>query len=133
MCSREGEILFGPLTGFEVVDTDVDGSVVMVKAKMIVNLKALTLEQQTERRRMIVRDMVEQMQMSATLKLEQSSDAWGVVSKLNGGEAATKAFIETFKLAAVHKAEYYNVDEQLGRYAPPDPASLFDHTPRLLS
>ena len=113
----EREVLFGPLTGLEVVDTDVDGTAVIVKAKMIVNQKALTLEQQTERRRIIVRNMAEQMQMSATLKLEQSTDAWGIVSELEGGEAASKAFIATFKLAAMHKAEYYNVDEQLGRHA----------------
>jgi hypothetical protein len=129
---REREVLFGPLTGLEVVDTDVEGFVVMVKAKMIVNLKALTLEQQTERRRMIVRNMAEQMQMSATLKLEQSTNAWGVVSKLNGGEAAAKVFIKTFKLAAAHKAEYYNVDEQLGRYMRRQTQRVCADTPPLL-
>ena len=42
---HEKEILFGPLTGIEVLSTHVDGQVVVVECGFSVNLRALTIEQ----------------------------------------------------------------------------------------
>ena len=42
---HEREILFGPLTGIELQGTRVEGAVVVVEARLSVNLNALTIEQ----------------------------------------------------------------------------------------
>ena len=42
---HEAEILFGPLTGIEVLNTHIDVSVVVIECAFSVNLSALTLEQ----------------------------------------------------------------------------------------
>ena len=42
---HEKEILFGPLTGIEVLRTRIDGSVVVIECAFSINLTALTLEQ----------------------------------------------------------------------------------------
>jgi len=42
---HEREILFGPLTGIEVQGTRVEGAVVVIEARLSVNLNALTIEQ----------------------------------------------------------------------------------------
>jgi hypothetical protein len=39
------EILFGPLTGIEVLSTRIDSSVVVIECTFSINLTALTLEQ----------------------------------------------------------------------------------------
>ena len=43
-------ILFGPLTGIEVVDTRVDGTVVVIECAFSINLTAMTLEQVLNKR-----------------------------------------------------------------------------------
>ena len=43
--SEEKECLFAPLTGFELLHTRVEGSVLVVEVRLSVNLNALTLEQ----------------------------------------------------------------------------------------
>ena len=43
--AHEAETLFGPLTGIEVLDTRIDGSVVEIICDFSINLTALTLEQ----------------------------------------------------------------------------------------
>ena len=42
-CSQE--ILFGPLTGIEVLNVRVDGSVIIIECAFSINLTALTLDQ----------------------------------------------------------------------------------------
>ena len=42
---HEAEILFGPLTGIEVLNTHIDVSLVVIECAFSVNLSALTLEQ----------------------------------------------------------------------------------------
>ena len=37
--------MFAPLTGIEVLDTRVDGAVLVIEARLSVNLNALTIEQ----------------------------------------------------------------------------------------
>ena len=42
--SRE-QILFAPLTGIEVASTDIEGDVLVVRAKLTVNMTSPTLDQ----------------------------------------------------------------------------------------
>ena len=42
---HEAECLFAPLTGIEVQSTRVDNSILVVEARLSVNLNALTIEQ----------------------------------------------------------------------------------------
>ena len=51
MYPGEAEILFGPLTGLEVVDSRVDDGLVLVQVRLSVNLTSLTLEQVPPRAR----------------------------------------------------------------------------------
>ena len=43
-CARS-ECVFAPLTGIEVLETRVDGAVLVIEARLSVNLNALTIEQ----------------------------------------------------------------------------------------
>ena len=43
--SRSQEILFGPLTGIEVLNVRVDGSIIIIEGAFSINLTSLTLEQ----------------------------------------------------------------------------------------
>ena len=58
---HEKEILFGPLTGIEVLDTRINGSVVEIICDFSVNLTALTLEQVLNKRQKLLKDMGEGM------------------------------------------------------------------------
>ena len=62
---HEREILFGPLTGIEVLHTRIDGSVVVIECSFSINLTALTLEQVLSKRRKVVEDMCEQLAIRA--------------------------------------------------------------------
>ena len=42
---HEEECLFAPLTGVEVQGTRIDGAVLIIEARLSVNLNALTIEQ----------------------------------------------------------------------------------------
>ena len=74
---------------------------------------SLTLEQLTSRRRTIVGNMTEQMEVLARSKLKQGGE-WDAVRKIEGGMDAATRFIESFRTAAAHEAEYYNDDRRLG-------------------
>eukprot|EP00966_Prymnesium_polylepis_P262320 6059260-Prymnesium_polylepis.1 len=56
---HEREILFAPLTGLEVRSTRCEGSVLIVSANLSVNLNAQTMEQVVAKRRKLIMDMAE--------------------------------------------------------------------------
>ena len=56
-----GRVLFGPLTGIEVLSTKIDGSVVLIECDFSINLTALTLEQVQGKRRNLIDQMSEQI------------------------------------------------------------------------
>mmetsp|Transcript_19149 Transcript_19149/g.54411 ORF Transcript_19149/g.54411 Transcript_19149/m.54411 type:complete len:422 (-) Transcript_19149:757-2022(-) len=58
---HEKEILFGPLTGLEMLSSHVDGPVVVLDIKLSANLKALTLEKVVSKRRELIHQMAENM------------------------------------------------------------------------
>ena len=79
---HECEILFGPLTGIEVLGTRIDGSLVVVECAFSINLSALTLEEVLGKRRKVVRDMCEQL--AARARLVAEGEAWAVLTRTNG-------------------------------------------------
>ena len=64
---HEEEILFGPLTGIEVLSTRIDDSVVVIECAFNVNLTTLTIEQVLNKRHRLLKDM------SQNIVLEVSS------------------------------------------------------------
>ena len=58
---HEKEIVFAPLTGIEVQRTRVEGPVLVVEARLSVNLMAATIEQVVGKRRKVVQDAASQM------------------------------------------------------------------------
>lgn len=54
---HEEEILFGPLTGIEVLSTRIDDSVVVIECTFSVNLTTLTIEQVLNKRHRLLKDM----------------------------------------------------------------------------
>ena len=66
-CSQE--ILFGPLTGIEVLNVRVDGSVIIIECAFSINLTALTLEQVLEKRLKFVRDLAANMFLEVRAEL----------------------------------------------------------------
>ena len=68
--THEAETLFGPLTGIEVLDTRIDGSVVEIICDFSINLTALTLEQVLGKRRTLIDQMAEQQVEVVRRRLE---------------------------------------------------------------
>ena len=68
--AHEAETLFGPLTGIEVLDTRIDGSVVEIICDFSINLTALTLEQVLGKRRTLIDQMAEQQVEVVRRRLE---------------------------------------------------------------
>ena len=60
---HEREILFAPLTGLEVQSTRVEGTVLIVSARLSVNLNAQTMEQVVAKRRKLITDMAEGVEL----------------------------------------------------------------------
>ena len=67
---HEKEILFGPLTGIEVLDTRIDGTVVEIICDFSINLTALTLEQVLGKRRALIDQMAVQQAEVVRRRLE---------------------------------------------------------------
>ena len=55
---HEEECLFAPLTGLEVQGVVVEGAVLVVQARLSVNLNSLTIEQVVGARKKLLEDMV---------------------------------------------------------------------------
>eukprot|EP00325_Prymnesiales_sp_UTEX-LB-985_P016966 CAMPEP_0174755368 /NCGR_PEP_ID=MMETSP1094-20130205/106211_1 /TAXON_ID=156173 /ORGANISM="Chrysochromulina brevifilum, Strain UTEX LB 985" /LENGTH=715 /DNA_ID=CAMNT_0015961257 /DNA_START=10 /DNA_END=2157 /DNA_ORIENTATION=+ len=63
MYPHEKECLFPPLTGVEALRADVDGMMLNIKARMSINLSAQTLEQVLSRRRKMLMDMADGIEL----------------------------------------------------------------------
>ena len=74
----EREILFGPLTGIEVLNTRIEGSAVVIECALSINLTALTLEQVLGKRQKLVADMCEQLALKARRAVEKDA-AWAAL------------------------------------------------------
>ena len=114
---HEAEILFGPLTGIEVLGTRVEGSVVVIKCAFNANLAALTLEEVLGKRRKVVRDMCEQLALRA--RHAAAGEAWAVLRRgaddVANVPAAVGNFLQTGLLALAGKEDsHYNDNAPLG-------------------
>ncbi|KOO32003.1 hypothetical protein Ctob_011440 [Chrysochromulina tobinii] len=72
---HERECLFAPLTGIEVLGTRIEGAVLVVEARLSINLNALTIEQVISKRRKMVGDMCIAMQ-AEILHEARSEPSW---------------------------------------------------------
>jgi len=107
---HEQEILFGPLTGIEVLNVRTEASVVFIECAFSINLTALTLEQVLGKRQKVVADMCGQLEVKA--RQVASSDEW---SALPGVPDAACLFLkERLQPLAAGEAEQYNENAPLG-------------------
>merc|ERR1719350_1653787 len=76
---HEREICFAPLTGIEVLKTRVDASVLVVEARLNINLAAMTMEQVVSKRKKAFGDMCQNLEMETKLYFNTFRE----VSKVN--------------------------------------------------
>merc|ERR1712217_317764 len=74
---HEREICFAPLTGIEVSSTSVEDSGLIVKARLSVNLTALTIEQVIAKRHKILKEMCGNLAMEVRDALLHDSWTFG--------------------------------------------------------
>ena len=99
---HERECLFAPLTGLEVVGLRCDGAVLVIEARLSVNLNALTIEQVTGKRLKLLTDMASNMEAEVRAGLGGS-----------GFEAVGPSLLRSeLQCGALqHAAEWYNDDD----------------------
>jgi len=113
---HEEEILFGPLSGLEVLAVRMDGAVVVVEAKLSINLTSLTLEQVIAKRRKVVQDMCGQLLVGVEHAID-TTEEWSAFfekSELNK-ERVTKFLKRWLDSHSEREEEHYNDDESLGQ------------------
>ena len=91
---HEAETLFPPLMALEVQSTRVDGSSLVVEAKMSLNMTALTIEQVISKRKKLLTDMVDNFETEVVIKVAAmvgdevvilgSFELGGITPKLTG-------------------------------------------------
>ena len=121
---HEREILFGPLTGIEVLGTRVDGGVVVIECAFSINLTALTLEQVVSKRRKVASDLCDSLLLELRGEIERDDDgSWvrlrNLMSQVDDAlpdVALSASTVLEKKLARDVKdrpPEYFNDDAQL--------------------
>ena len=107
--------MFAPLTGLEVHGFRVEGSVLVVEAKMSVNLNALTIEQVVSKRRKVVQDMCDQVVLRFEHEMPKRP-AWQPLLALRGDavQVATAWLKRQLDGLSQRDAEHYNEDASLG-------------------
>ena len=119
MCTVLLHSLFAPLTGIEVQGTHVEGSVLIVEVGLSINLASLTMDQVLSKRRKVVADMCEQLEIST--RTEAVTDAWAPLKTqpAQGMAPSVPPVVERFlveRLRPVSQRDptHYNEDAQLG-------------------
>merc|ERR1719422_2957422 len=64
---HEREICFAPLTGIEVLNTRVEASLLVVEARLNINLAAMTIEQVVSKRKKVFGDMCHNLEIETKL------------------------------------------------------------------
>eukprot|EP00962_Isochrysis_galbana_P003816 scaffold1069_cov129-Isochrysis_galbana.AAC.4 len=113
---HEKEVLFGPLSGLEVQSTRVEGSVQIVQMQLSINLASLTIEQVVSKRRKIVQDMCEQMQLGFKTRMASDNTTWSGFFKVAGIAAEDVAnYLRGWHHCYSHlDSSHYNEDSALG-------------------
>merc|ERR1719367_1709392 len=100
---HEKEICFAPLTGIEVLGTRVESSVLIVEARLNINLAAMTIEQVVSKRKKVFGDMCQNLKVETDLyfdtlreggKLEQVECMFRKVGILTDSQSV-KGYIES--------------------------------------
>ena len=110
---HEREILFGPLTGIEVLRTRTDSSVVVIECAFSINLNALTLEQVVSKRRKVVMDMDANVLADFTRSLDKD-EAWAALGEVCNMKSVSDYLKSVLEPLHSQGAEYYNDDAKLG-------------------
>merc|ERR1719436_433147 len=83
---HEREICFAPLTGIEVSSTRVEDSGLIVKARLTVNLTALTIEQVIAKRHKVMKEMCNNVSIEIKNAMLHSETwqfcGWGISDEL---------------------------------------------------
>ena len=110
---HEREILFGPLTGIEVLGTRHDSLVVVIECAFSINLSALTLEQVVSKRRKVVMDMDANVLADFTRSLDKD-EAWAALGEVCNMKSVSDYLKSVLEPLHSQGAEYYNDDAKLG-------------------
>ena len=78
---HEQEVLLPPLTGIEALGTDVEGSMMIISSRLSLNLAAHTLEQVLSRRRKMLLDMAEGIELEMRDALGEDLVRLGITQK----------------------------------------------------
>ena len=106
---HESEILFAPLCGMEVQRTRVEGGAIVIETRLSINLKSLTMEQQIGRRRKLVVDMSEHINLE--MRSEVKEEAWTTLAAqcgLDAGSLALEQLGALLKRVSGAEAAMYN-------------------------
>ena len=107
---HEAECLFAPLTGLEALGTRIDGSVLVVEARLSVNLNAQTIEEVVGKRRKLLIGMADSMvvDLSDALLRPPSGSEWAN----QPAEAAARVALSGPLLQglALQEPEWFNED-----------------------
>ena len=112
---HEREILFAPLTGFEVKYTRVEDQVLVVVVGLSVNLTAQTLEQVVSKRRKLMCDMCDELIVQARYSTSQSEE-WALLRQVKGEGAVDAAdrMLRSFRGAIeAEQPEHFNDNQKL--------------------
>ena len=110
---HEREILFGPLTGIEVLGTRNDSLAVVIECAFSINLSALTLEQVVSKRRKVVMDMDANVLADFTRSLDKD-EAWTALGEFCNMKSVSDYLKSVLEPLHSQGAEYYNDDAKLG-------------------
>jgi len=114
---HEQEICFAPLTGIEVLKTRVDASVLVVEARLNINLAAMTMEQVVSKRKKVFGDMCHNLEMEAKQyfnKLDNISKVNEVLKNVGvlKGTQTVQEYIEVeFHELQRHEPHVFNDDK----------------------
>lgn len=112
---HEKEICFAPLTGIEVLGTRVEGSVLIVQARLNVNLVAMTIEQVISKRWKMVVDMCQNLELETLQiysgKTDNKMDKVLSAQGLLGEEQSLKEHVKSlFQDIVSREPEVFNDD-----------------------
>merc|ERR1719291_60823 len=74
---HEAECCFPPLTGIEVLSERIEGAVIIITARLSLNLNSLTIEQVVGKRQKVVVDMCDGLQSEARRELHGTTGSGG--------------------------------------------------------
>ena len=113
---HEREVLLPPLTGIEALDTNVEGGMLVINARLSLNMAALTLEQVLSRRRKMLMDMAEGIELELRDAAKTNSTIAALAKKER--DAHTQFTVRLLKAAlhygpldsSLYSVEWFNDD-----------------------